>query len=65
MTGLPSFRLDGKIAVVNLRGPLRLTALAANAMSPGGSIINISSKASTSPTPSTVVYAAAKDGGRA
>jgi NAD(P)-dependent dehydrogenase (short-subunit alcohol dehydrogenase family) len=54
--------LFAKTMDVNLKGPLRLTALAANAMSPGGSIINISSKASTSPTPPTVVYAAAKAG---
>jgi len=54
--------LFAKTMDVNLKGPLRLTALAANAMSPGGSIINISSKASTSHTPPTVVYAAAKAG---
>jgi NAD(P)-dependent dehydrogenase (short-subunit alcohol dehydrogenase family) len=47
---------------VNLRGPLRLTALAAEHMPPGGSVINISSKASTHPSPFTVVYAAAKAG---
>jgi NAD(P)-dependent dehydrogenase (short-subunit alcohol dehydrogenase family) len=45
---------------VNLKGPMRLTALAAEHMAPGGSIINISSKASLRPSPFTVVYAAAK-----
>jgi NAD(P)-dependent dehydrogenase (short-subunit alcohol dehydrogenase family) len=54
--------LFAKTIDVDLKGPLRLTALAADAMSEGGSIINISSKASTSPTPTTVVYAAAKAG---
>src|SRR5436309_14115164 len=47
---------------VNLKGPLRLTALAAEHMPPGSTIINISSKASTHPSPFTVVYAAAKAG---
>jgi NAD(P)-dependent dehydrogenase (short-subunit alcohol dehydrogenase family) len=51
-----------KTVDVNLKGPLRLTALAANSMSAGGTIINISSKAATSPSPSTVVYSAAKAG---
>ena len=54
--------LFDKTIAVNLKGPLRLTALAAEHMSPGGSIINISSKASLHPTPFTVVYAAAKAG---
>jgi len=54
--------LFDKTIAVNLRGPLRLTALAAEHMSAGGSIINISSKASLHPTSSTVVYAAAKAG---
>ena len=45
---------------VDFKGPLRLTALAAEHMPPGGSIINISSKASLHPSPFTVVYAAAK-----
>jgi NAD(P)-dependent dehydrogenase (short-subunit alcohol dehydrogenase family) len=47
---------------VNLKGPLRLTALAAEHMAPGSTVINISSKASTHPSPFTVVYAAAKAG---
>ncbi len=44
------------------RGRSRLTALAAEHMPTGGSVINISSKASLHPTPFTVVYAAAKAG---
>jgi NAD(P)-dependent dehydrogenase (short-subunit alcohol dehydrogenase family) len=47
---------------VDLKGPLRLTALAAEQMPPGSTVINISSKASTHPSPFTVVYAAAKAG---
>jgi NAD(P)-dependent dehydrogenase (short-subunit alcohol dehydrogenase family) len=47
---------------VNLKGPLRLTALAVEHMSSGGAVINISSKASLHPTSFTVVYAAAKAG---
>jgi NAD(P)-dependent dehydrogenase (short-subunit alcohol dehydrogenase family) len=54
--------LFDKTIAVNLKGPLRLTALAVEHMSPGGSVINISSKASLHPTPFTVVYAAAKAG---
>ncbi len=54
--------LFDKTIAVNLRGPLRLTALAAEHMPSGGSIINISSKASLHPTSFTVVYAAAKAG---
>jgi NAD(P)-dependent dehydrogenase (short-subunit alcohol dehydrogenase family) len=54
--------LFDKTIAVNLKGPLRLTALAAEHMPAGGSIINISSKASLHPTSSTVVYAAAKAG---
>jgi NAD(P)-dependent dehydrogenase (short-subunit alcohol dehydrogenase family) len=54
--------LFDKTVAVNLKGPLRLTALAAEHMPPGGSIINISSKASLHPSPFTVVYAAAKAG---
>ena len=54
--------LFDKTVAVNLRGPLRLTALAAEHMSPGASVINISSKASLHPTAFTVVYAAAKAG---
>lgn len=47
---------------VNLGGPLRLTALAAEHLPRGGCVINISSTASLSPQPATVVYAAAKAG---
>jgi NAD(P)-dependent dehydrogenase (short-subunit alcohol dehydrogenase family) len=54
--------LFDKTFAVNLRGPLRLTALAAEHMPAGGSIINISSKASLHAIPYTVVYAAAKAG---
>jgi len=54
--------LFDKTVAVNLKGPLRLTALAAQHMEAGGSIINISSKASLHPTSFTVVYAAAKAG---
>ena len=52
--------LYAKTMDVNFKGPMRLTALAAEHMPPGGSIINISSKASLRPSPFTVVYAAAK-----
>ena len=54
--------LFDKTIAVNLRGPLRLTALAAEHMPSGGSVINISSKAALQPTSFTVVYAAAKAG---
>jgi NAD(P)-dependent dehydrogenase (short-subunit alcohol dehydrogenase family) len=54
--------LFDKTVAVNLRGPLRLTALAAEHMTSGGSVINVSSKASLQPSPFTVVYAAAKAG---
>jgi NAD(P)-dependent dehydrogenase (short-subunit alcohol dehydrogenase family) len=56
--------LFDKVIGVNLKGPTRLTALAATAMAAtgGGSIINISSLASVRPTPLTTVYAAAKAG---
>jgi NAD(P)-dependent dehydrogenase (short-subunit alcohol dehydrogenase family) len=54
--------LFDKTFAVNLKGPLRLTALAAEHMAPGSTVINISSKASTHPSPFTVVYAAAKAG---
>jgi len=55
-------RLFDKTIAVNLKGPLRLTALAAEHMSAGGAVINISSKASLQPASFTVVYAAAKAG---
>jgi NAD(P)-dependent dehydrogenase (short-subunit alcohol dehydrogenase family) len=54
--------LFDKTIAVNLKGPLRLTALAVEHMPSGSSVINISSKASLHPTPFTVVYAAAKAG---
>lgn len=56
--------LFDKIIGVNLKGPLRLTALVATCMadSGGGSIINISSLAALKPTPFTTVYSAAKAG---
>ena len=54
--------LFDKTIGVNLKGPLRLTGLAAEHMAAGGSIINISSKASLHPTAFTVVYATAKAG---
>jgi NAD(P)-dependent dehydrogenase (short-subunit alcohol dehydrogenase family) len=54
--------LFDKTIAVNLKGPLRLTALAAEHMPPGGAVINISSKASVHPSSFTVVYAAAKAG---
>jgi NAD(P)-dependent dehydrogenase (short-subunit alcohol dehydrogenase family) len=56
--------LFDKVIGVNLKGPTRLTALAATAMAGtgGGSIVNISSLASLRPTPLTTVYAAAKAG---
>lgn len=56
--------LFDKIVDVNLKGPLRLTALVATRMgeSGGGSIINISSLAAIKPSPVTTVYSAAKAG---
>jgi len=54
--------LFDKTVDVNLKGPLRLTALAAEHMPAGGAVINISSKAALYPSPVTVVYAAAKAG---
>jgi NAD(P)-dependent dehydrogenase (short-subunit alcohol dehydrogenase family) len=54
--------LFDKTIDVNLKGPLRLTALAVEHMPAGGAVINISSKASLHPSPFTVVYAAAKAG---
>jgi NAD(P)-dependent dehydrogenase (short-subunit alcohol dehydrogenase family) len=61
LAGVTSDLFD-KTFAVNLKGPLRLTALAAEHMPAGGTVINISSKASTHPSPFTVVYAAAKAG---
>jgi NAD(P)-dependent dehydrogenase (short-subunit alcohol dehydrogenase family) len=56
--------LFDKVIGVNLKGPTRLTALAAEAMKAtgGGSIINISSLASVKPIPTAPVYSAAKAG---
>jgi NAD(P)-dependent dehydrogenase (short-subunit alcohol dehydrogenase family) len=54
--------LFDKTVAVNLKGPLRLSAVAAEHMPPGGTIITISSKASVYPSPFTVVSAAAKAG---
>ena len=56
--------LVDKILDINLKGPLRLTALAAAKMaeSGGGSVINISSLASLRPSPITTAYSAAKAG---
>ena len=54
--------LFDKTIAVNLKGPLRLTALAAEHMPEGGTVINISSTASLHAMPFTVVYAAAKAG---
>jgi NAD(P)-dependent dehydrogenase (short-subunit alcohol dehydrogenase family) len=61
LLGVTSELFDKTIAV-NLKGPLRLTALAVEHMPRGGAVINISSKASVHPSPFTVVYAAAKAG---
>lgn len=56
--------LFDKIIDVNLKGPTRLTALAATRMAQtgGGVVINISSLASLRPSPVTAVYSAAKAG---
>ncbi len=56
--------LFDKIIDVNLKGPTRLTALAATRMAEtgGGAVINISSVASTRPNPLTTTYSAAKAG---
>jgi len=54
--------LFDKTIAVNLKGPLRLTALAAEHMTEGGTVINISSKAALHALPYTVVYSAAKAG---
>jgi NAD(P)-dependent dehydrogenase (short-subunit alcohol dehydrogenase family) len=61
LLGVTSELFDKTIAV-NLKGPLRLIALSTRHMPPGGSVINISSKAAVYPAPFTVVYAAAKAG---
>jgi len=59
-----SEELWDKVLAVNLKGAFRLTALVGERMAQGdgGSIINISSVASTHPTPGVIPYAAAKAG---
>jgi NAD(P)-dependent dehydrogenase (short-subunit alcohol dehydrogenase family) len=52
--------LFDKTMSVNVKGPIRITALASEHLPVGGSIINISSKAAVRPTPFTVVYSASK-----
>jgi NAD(P)-dependent dehydrogenase (short-subunit alcohol dehydrogenase family) len=56
--------LFDKVIGVNLKGPIRLTALAAEAMkvTGGGSIVNISSLASVKPISTAPIYSAAKAG---
>jgi NAD(P)-dependent dehydrogenase (short-subunit alcohol dehydrogenase family) len=54
--------LFDKTMAVNLKGPVRLTGLAAEHMVPGSAVVNISSKASTHNSPLTYVYGAAKAG---
>jgi NAD(P)-dependent dehydrogenase (short-subunit alcohol dehydrogenase family) len=62
--------LYDKVLGVNLKGPFRLSALIgthmttpqANGTIRGGSIINVSSIASTRPSPNEVIYGAAKAG---
>jgi NAD(P)-dependent dehydrogenase (short-subunit alcohol dehydrogenase family) len=54
--------LFDKTIDVNLKGPVRLTGLAAPHMPAGSAVINISSKASTHNSPLTYVYGAAKAG---
>ncbi|MGY3199610.1 SDR family NAD(P)-dependent oxidoreductase [Streptomyces sp. TE5632] len=55
-------QLFDKTFDVNLKGPFRLSTLAAPRMSDGGSIVNVSSIASVRPKTSDLVYAAAKAG---
>ena len=59
-----SEELWDKVLGVNLKGPFRLIALVGPRMAEqgGGSIINISSTASTHPHPEVIPYAAAKAG---
>jgi len=56
--------LYDKVLDVNLKGPFRLTALLGTKMAEGdgGTIINVSSIASTHPSPDVIPYAAAKAG---
>ncbi len=58
-----SERMWDSVFAVNLKGPFRLTALAAPRMAAaegGGSIINISSTAAAHPRPDVLPYAAAQ-----
>jgi NAD(P)-dependent dehydrogenase (short-subunit alcohol dehydrogenase family) len=65
-----SEELYDKVLGVNLKGPFRLSALIGSHMTTpqpdgsvrGGSIINVSSIASTRPSPNEVIYGAAKAG---
>jgi NAD(P)-dependent dehydrogenase (short-subunit alcohol dehydrogenase family) len=59
-----SEELFDKVIAVNLRGPFRLSALAAEHMAAhdGGSIINVSSTAAVQPSINEVPYGAAKAG---
>jgi NAD(P)-dependent dehydrogenase (short-subunit alcohol dehydrogenase family) len=59
-----SEELFDKVIGVNLKGPFRLSALVGKRMADadGGSIINISSTASVTPSPGSEPYAAAKAG---
>jgi NAD(P)-dependent dehydrogenase (short-subunit alcohol dehydrogenase family) len=61
LAGVTAELFDKTIAI-NLKGPLRLTGLAAEHMAAGGAVINMSSRAAMHPTRETVVYAAAKAG---
>jgi NAD(P)-dependent dehydrogenase (short-subunit alcohol dehydrogenase family) len=56
--------LYDKVLDVNLKGPFRLTSIVGTRMAEGdgGSIIFVSSTASTSPAPGTIPYGAAKAG---
>jgi len=62
--GAVSEELFDKVIAVNLRGPFRLAALAAEHMQAhaGGSIINVSSTSSIQPNAAEVPYGAAKAG---
>jgi NAD(P)-dependent dehydrogenase (short-subunit alcohol dehydrogenase family) len=62
--GVASEELFDKVVGVNLKGPFRLAALAAEHMQAhaGGSIINVSSTSSIQPNAAEVPYGAAKAG---
>lgn len=57
-----SEELFDKVVDVNLKGPFRLAALAAEKMGQGGSIVNVSSTSSLQPGAAEIPYAAAKAG---